>query len=253
MLNYPCQVKEEVKRWIRDYFEENGKGCFAVIGISGGKDSSVAAALCAEALGKERVVGVLMPNGIQSDIEDAKRLVEFLEIPHLIINIGTTSAALCRELEQNEILQSMTGSAGLSKDSKINLPARIRMTTLYAVAQSLPGGGRVVNTCNRSEDYIGYSTKYGDSAGDFSPLSDFLVEEVRELGYALGLPKDLIEKTPSDGLSGSSDEEKLGFSYQTLSKYMITGACENEAVREKIDRLHRMNLHKLIPMPQYRR
>lgn len=211
MLNYPCQVKEEVKRWIRDYFEENGKGCFAVIGISGGKDSSVAAALCVEALGKERVIGVLMPNGIQSDIEDAKRLVKFLEIPHLIINIGTTSAALCRELEQNEVLQSMTGSAGLSKDSKINLPARIRMTTLYAVAQSLPDGGRVVNTCNRSEDYVGYSTKYGDSAGDFSPLSDFLVEEVRELGYALGLPRDLIEKTPSDGLSGSSDEEKLEF------------------------------------------
>ena len=179
MLNYPCQVKEEVKRWIRDYFEENGKGCFAVIGISGGKDSSVAAALCVEALGKERVIGVLMPNGIQSDIEDAKRLVKFLEIPHLIINIGTTSAALCRELEQNEVLQSMTGSAGLSKDSKINLPARIRMTTLYAVAQSLPDGGRVVNTCNRSEDYVGYSTKYGDSAGDFSPLLDFLVEEVR--------------------------------------------------------------------------
>ena len=144
MLNYPCQVKEEVKRWIRDYFEKNGKGCFAVIGISGGKDSSVAATLCAEALGKDRVVGVLMPNGIQSDIEDAKRLVEFLEIPHLIINIGATSAALCQELEQNEVLKGMTGNAGLSKDSKINLPARIRMTTLYAVAQSLPGGGRVV-------------------------------------------------------------------------------------------------------------
>lgn len=96
MLNYLCQVKEEVKRWIRDYFEKNGKGCFAVIGISGGKDSSVAATLCAEALGKDRVVGVLMPNGIQSDIEDAKRLVEFLEIPHLIINIGATSAALCQ-------------------------------------------------------------------------------------------------------------------------------------------------------------
>ena len=224
-----------------------------MIGISGGKDSSVAAALCVEALGKERVIGVLMPNGIQSDIEDAKRLVKFLEIPHLIINIGTTSAALCRELEQNEVLQSMTGSAGLSKDSKINLPARIRMTTLYAVAQSLPDGGRVVNTCNRSEDYVGYSTKYGDSAGDFSPLLDFLVEEVRELGYALGLPRDLIEKTPSDGLSGSSDEEKLGFSYQTLSKYIITGVCEDEAVREKIDKLHRMNLHKLKPMPAYKK
>ena len=169
MLNYLCQVKEEVKRWIRDYFEKNGKGCFAVIGISGGKDSSVAATLCAEALGKDRVVGVLMPNGIQSDIEDAKRLVEFLEIPHLIINIGATSAALC----QNEVLKGMTGNAGLSKDSKINLPARIRMTTLYAVAQSLPGGGRVVNTCNRSEDYIGYSTKYGDSAEISVPFQIF--------------------------------------------------------------------------------
>lgn len=253
MLNYPCQVKEDVKRWIRDYFEENGKGCFAVIGISGGKDSSVAAALCAEALGKGRVVGVLMPDRIQPDIEDAKRLVEFLGIPHLIINIGTTTAALCQELEQNEVFQNIAGSAKLSKDSRINLPARIRMTTLYAVAQSLPGGGRVVNTCNRSENYVGYSTKYGDSAGDFSPLSDFLVEEVRELGYALGLPKELIEKVPGDGLSGRSDEEKLGFSYQTLSKYMITGVCEDETVRKKIDRLHRMNLHKLMAMPVYRK
>ncbi|MDO5377664.1 MAG: NAD(+) synthase [Clostridia bacterium] len=253
MLNDPYRVKEDIKRWIRDYFEENGKGCFAVIGISGGKDSSVAAALCAEALGKDRVVGVLMPNGIQSDLEDAKRLAAFLGIPHLILNIGTTSAALCQELERNEALQALTGRAELSADSKINLPPRIRMTTLYAVAQSLPGGGRVVNTCNRSEDYIGYSTKYGDSAGDFSPLSDFWVEEVRELGHALGLPKDLVEKTPSDGLSGCSDEEKLGFSYQTLSAYVLTGVCEDEAVREKIDRLHRANLHKLKPMPAYKR
>lgn len=253
MLFYPCQVKEDVKRWIRDYFAENGKGCFAVIGISGGKDSSVAAALCAEALGKDRVVGVLMPNGVQQDIEDAKRLVEFLGIPHLIINIGTTTAALCQELEQNEAFQNIAGSTKLSKDSRINLPARIRMTTLYAVAQSLPGGGRVVNTCNRSEDYVGYSTKYGDSAGDFSPLSDFLVEEVKELGYVLGLPKDLIEKTPSDGLSGSSDEEKLGFSYQTLSKYMLTGVCEDVGIREKIEILHRTNLHKLQTMPAYKK
>lgn len=253
MLNYPCQVKEDVKRWIRNYFEENGKGCFAVIGISGGKDSSVAAALCAEAIGKERVVGVLMPNGIQADIEDAKKLVNFLDIPYLTVNIKTTVAALCQEMENNSAFQNITGIPELSKDSRLNLPARIRMTTLYAVAQSLPGGGRVVNTCNRSEDYVGYSTKYGDAAGDFSPLSDFLVEEVRELGYALGLPKELIEKAPSDGLSGSTDEEKLGFSYQTLSKYMITGVCEDVAVREKIDRLHKQNLHKLNPMPMYRK
>ena len=253
MLNYPYQVKEDVIQWIRDYFEENGKGCFAVIGISGGKDSSVAAALCAEALGKERCIGVLMPDGVQSDIQDAEKLVDFLGIPYLTVNIGTTTGALCRELEQNAAFQKITGSPGLSKDSKINLPPRIRMTTLYAVAQSLPGGGRVMNTCNRSENYVGYSTKYGDSAGDFSPLSDFLVEEVKELGYALGLPKELIEKLPSDGLSGSSDEEKLGFSYQTLSKYMITGVCEDETVRKKIDRLHKQNLHKLNPMPTYKK
>lgn len=253
MLNYPCQVKEDVKRWIRDYFEENGKSCYAVIGISGGKDSSVAAALCVEALGKERVVGVLMPDGLQSDIEDAEKLVDFLGIPHLIVNIGTTTGALCSELAQNAAFQKITGSLELSKDSKINLPARIRMTTLYAVAQSLPGGGRVVNTCNRSEDYVGYSTKYGDSAGDFSPLSDFWVEEVKELGYALGLPKELIEKTPSDGVSGSSDEEKMGFSYQTLSKYVLTGVCKEEAVRKKIDWLHKQNLHKLLPMRAYKK
>lgn len=251
MMNAPCQVKEDIVRWIRDYFEENGKGCSAVIGISGGKDSSVAAALCTEALGKERVIGVLMPNGIQTDIEDAKRLVNYLQISSMTVNIEGAVLALQQALEQEEFA-AICGEKELSQDSKINLPARIRMTTLYAIAQSLPSGGRVVNTCNRSEDYVGYSTKYGDAAGDFSPLSNLLVEEVRELGYALGLPRELIDKVPSDGLSGASDEEQLGFSYQVLSKYILTGVCEDEQVREKIDLLHKQNLHKLMPMPAYK-
>lgn len=253
MLHYPCQVKEDIIRWIRDYFEENGKDCYAVIGISGGKDSSVAAALCAEALGKDRVIGVLMPDGEQTDIEDAKCLVDFLHISSLTVNIGETVSVLSQALEKNIRLLPLFGDDGLSRDSRINLPARIRMTVLYGIAQNLPGGGRVVNTCNRSEDYIGYSTKYGDSAGDFSPLANLLVEEVRELGYALGLPKELVDKAPSDGLSGLSDEDKLGFSYQTLSRYIVTGVCEDEETERKIVALHKRNLHKILPMPTYKK
>lgn len=248
MLQYPCQVKEDIVRWIREYFEENGKGCSAVIGISGGKDSSVA-----EALGRERVVGVLMPNGVQKDIDDAKRVVDFLRIPYIVVNIKGTVTALRREMEQQSEFWDIFGRRDLSPDSEINLPARIRMAVLYATAQNLLNGGRVVNTCNRSEDYIGYSTKYGDSAGDFSPLANLLVEEVRALGYVLGLPKELVDKTPGDGLSGLSDEEKLGFSYQTLSKYILTGVCEDASARERIDRLHKQNVHKLLPIPAYKK
>mgnify|MGYP000372482338 FL=1 len=131
------------------------------------------------------------------------------------------------------------------------MPARIRMTTLYAVGQMLPQGGRVANTCNLSEDWVGYSTKYGDAAGDFSPLSHLLVHEVRQIGHALGLPGSLVDKTPSDGLSGSTDEERLGFTYAVLDRYVLTGECPDEAVRARIDRLHALNLHKLRLMPSF--
>ena len=251
MLNDPYQVKENVKRWIRDYFEKNGKGCFAVIGISGGKDSSVAAALCAEALGKERVVGVLMPNGIQSDIEDAKRLVDFLGIPYLAVNIGTAVAALCQELEKDSAFQNIVGSPELSKDSKLNLPARIRMATLYAVSQSI--NGRVANTCNLSEDYVGYATRYGDGAGDFSPLCNLTVTEVKEIGRVLGLPEILITKTPIDGLSGKSDKENLGFTYDVLDRYILNGEISDLDIKEKIDRLHMLNRFKIETIPGFRK
>ena len=251
MLNNPKEIKDRLVDWIRDYFDHNGPGCTAVVGISGGKDSSVTAALCVEALGKDRVLGVLMPDGIQSDIADAIALVEHLDIKHLLVNIGDTTKALTAAIEGAEGFDLV--AASMSRDSIINMPARIRMTTLYAVGQSLPKGGRVANTCNRSEDYVGYSTKYGDAAGDFSPLQNILVEEVRQLGYELGLPDFLIDKTPSDGLSGQTDEDKLGFTYAQLDHYILTGQCQDPNIKAKIDRMHAMNMHKLQLMPAFKK
>lgn len=251
MLNNPKEIKDRLVDWIRDYFDHNGPGCTAVVGISGGKDSSVTAALCVEALGKDRVLGVLMPNGIQSDIADAIALVEHLDIKHLVVNIGDTTKALTAAIEGAEGFDLV--AASMSRDSIINMPARIRMTTLYAVGQSLPKGGRVANTCNQSEDYVGYSTKYGDAAGDFSPLQNILVEEVRQLGHELGLPDFLIDKTPSDGLSGQTDEDKLGFTYAQLDHYILTGQCQDPTIKAKIDRMHAMNLHKLELMPAFKK
>lgn len=251
MLLEPVKTKDEIVAWIRNYFQENGPECTAVVGISGGKDSSVVAALCAEALGKNRVLGVLMPSGVQPDIDCSQKLVDHLGIPYVEINIGEAEKALVSTIEKNASVQKMSGSETLSADTKINLPARIRMTTLYAVAQSIPKGGRVANTCNRSEDYVGYSTKFGDAAGDFSPMANMLVEEVRQIGRTLGLPEDLIEKVPTDGLSGKTDEDKLGFTYEILDHYIQTGECLDQKTKEKIDRLHRINLHKLQPMPMY--
>lgn len=251
MLDNPKDIKDRLVDWIRDYFDHNGPGCTAVVGISGGKDSSVTAALCVEALGKDRVLGVLMPDGIQSDIADAIALVEHLNIKHLVVNIGDTTKALTAAIEGAEGFGLV--ATGMSRDSSINMPARIRMTTLYAVGQCLPKGGRVANTCNRSEDYVGYSTKYGDAAGDFSPLQNILVEEVRQLGHELGLPDFLIDKTPNDGLSGQTDEDKLGFTYADLDHYILTGQCQDPTIKAKIDRMHAMNLHKLQLMPAFKK
>ena len=251
MLKNPEQTKDKIVQWIRDYFAANGPTCSAVIGISGGKDSSVAAALCVEALGRDRVVGVLMPRGVQPDISDSQLLVDTLQIPYVEINIGAAADALEKTLEENEKLQQICGKTEMAREAKINMPPRIRMTTLYAVAQNLPNGGRVVNTCNASEDYVGYSTKYGDAAGDFSPLSELLVHEVLQVGDCLGLPGQLVRKTPSDGLSGMSDEDKLGFTYKMLDHYVLTGECDDPEKKARIDRLHMLNLHKLRLMPKF--
>lgn len=234
------KVKEDVVNWIREFFEENGKDSPAVLGISGGKDSSVVAALCVEALGKDRVVGVLMPNGEQSDIDMAKLLVKHLGIKHYIINIKDAV---------DGIKNAMPKDFELSRQSLINLPPRIRMSTVYAVSQSL--NGRVANTCNLSEDFVGYSTRYGDSVGDFSPLSRLTVTEVKAIGRELGLPDVLVDKVPSDGLTGKTDEDNLGFTYAALDKYIRTGEIDDMDAKAKIDRLHKMNLFKLELMPVF--
>ena len=235
------QLKNRIVDWIREWFEINGKGCNAVIGISGGKDSSIVAALCAEALGKDRVIGVLMPNGEQADINDAIQLVEHLGIKYYIINIKDSVDGVVREM--------ISAGIEISEQTRINLPPRIRMSTLYAVSQSY--NGRVANTCNLSEDWIGYSTRYGDSAGDFSPLCNVTVTEAKAIGEILGLPHNLVHKTPSDGLSGMSDEEKIGFTYEVLDKYIRTGVCEDADTKAKIDRMNRINKFKLEPMPGF--
>ncbi len=232
---------ENVIEWIRVFFEKNGKDCNAVIGISGGKDSSIAAALCKEALGKDRVVGVLMPCGVQSDIDAAYQLVEHLGIKYYVIDIKSA---------RDGLLFAMPKELELSDQTMINVSPRLRMTTLYAISQSL--NGRVVNTCNLSEDWVGYSTRYGDAAGDFSPLSDFTVTELKEIGHYLKLPQNLVEKVPSDGLCGKTDEDNLGFTYAVLDKYIRTGICEDEKTKELIDKKHKQNLFKLQLMPGYK-
>lgn len=234
------KTKNACVQWIRDFFELNGKGCNAVVGISGGKDSSIAAALCVEALGKERVVGVLMPQGEQHDIDKAYMLVRHLGIRHYEINI---KGAI------DSILNAMPEDLPASKQAKENLPPRIRMATLYAVSQSL--NGRVCNTCNLSEDWVGYSTRYGDSVGDFSPMSNLTVTEVKAIGHLLDLPYELVEKIPIDGLCGKTDEENLGFTYAELDTYIRSGVIEDAAKKELIDRRHHANLFKLQLMPAF--
>mgnify|MGYP002620888075 CR=1 FL=1 len=239
------QIKDRVVQWIRDWFEENGKGCNAVLGVSGGKDSSVVAALCAEALGRDRVIGVTMPNGIQKDISDSLRLINHLGIRYCNVNIGETYNTLMEAVKE----ELGTLGAEVSSQTVINMPPRLRMTAVYAVSQSM--NGRVANTCNLSEDWVGYSTRYGDAAGDFAPLGGLTVGEVIAIGKELGLPVDLVEKTPSDGLCGKSDEDNLGFTYAVLDRYIRTGICEDPATKALIDHKHVTNLFKLKPIPHF--
>lgn len=234
------KVKNEIVEWIRNWFEQNGKDCMSVVGISGGKDSSVVAALCVEALGKDRVIGVLMPQGEQSDIEYSKMLVNFLDITRITCNIEGTV---------NEVLESFEGVVSPTPQTTTNLPARIRMATLYAISQSV--NGRVANTCNLSENWVGYCSKFGDAAGDFSPLENLTVTEVKAIGRELGLPSELVDKTPTDGLCGKTDEDNLGFTYAELDAYIRDGIEPSEEVKAKIDSMHEKNLFKLQPMPSF--
>lgn len=241
--------------WIRSWFATNGKDCKAIIGISGGKDSSVAAALCVEALGKDRVIGVLMPNGVQCDLKDAYEICRHLNVPFVVANISPIYNTFVEVISRNNAnfvdgQWTVLVPPGLSEQANINLSPRIRMTMLYAISQSV--NGRVVCTDNLSESYIGYSTRWGDNVGDFCPLVNFTSEEVMAIGDYLGLPYELVHKTPSDGLCGKTDEDRFGFTYEVLNRYIRTGVCDDEAIKAKIDAMHRNNLFKLRPISYFK-
>ncbi|MDR1418038.1 MAG: NAD(+) synthase [Endomicrobium sp.] len=235
------EVKNNLVQWIGDWFEENGKDCNAVLGISGGKDSTIVAALCVEALGKNRVFGVLMPNGSQNDIDISKNVIKYLGINALEINIK--EAYDCVISGVNKYIKP-------SRQTQINLAPRLRMCALYAVSQSI--NGRVANTSNLSETWIGYSTRYGDSVGDFAPLLNLTVTECKAIGHALNIPVEFVEKVPHDGLSGQSDEERVGFTYDVLDKYIRRGVCKNEETKNKIDAMHVKNKFKTLPIPHFK-
>jgi len=240
MLFNAKEQTENCIHWLQTWFEkESGNAKGAIIGISGGKDSTVVAGLLCKALGKERVFGVLMPNGVQKDISDSHRVCEFLDIKNIVVNIEAA-------------YKGITDAIGLelSAHTNTNIPPRVRMTILYTLGQEM--NYRVAGTGNLSERYIGYTTKWGDGACDFNPIGNFTTEEVIAVGATLGLPKDLIEKIPADGLSGKTDEENIGFSYKILNRYIRDGICEDAAIKEKIDKMHKISSHKRELVPMFR-
>lgn len=234
------KVKNEIVEWLREWEENNGKGCNFIVGVSGGKDSSVVAALLVEAFGKDRVIGVKMPCGEQKDIDYSNMLINHLGIRGYTMNIGDAVG---------EIRSQFPVGVKISDQTTTNLPARIRMATLYAISQSV--NGRVANTCNLSENWVGYCSKFGDAAGDFSPLENLTVTEVKAIGRELGLPSELVDKTPTDGLCGKTDEDNLGFTYSELDAYIRDGIEPSEEVKAKIDSMHEKNLFKLQLMPSF--
>lgn len=240
-------MKSLIIKGIKKYVEEtNAKGF--VIGISGGKDSTIVAKLLVEAIGKDKVLGVMMPNGVQSDIEDSKRVCELLGIEYMTVQIEDVYESLINSIEYSDKDGSFnlisTGESILVSDkSKTNIPPRIRMTVLYAIAQSI--GYRVAGTGNRSERYVGWFTKHGDGGFDYNPIAPLCCTQVVGLGDELGLPRELVHKTPSDGLTGKSDEDNLGFTYEQLDNYILDGTSGDKDIDRKIENLHNLGKHKL--------
>ncbi len=232
---------QEITKWIKEYVE-NTKSKGVVIGNSGGKDCSAVIALATKALGKERVLTIAMPcNSIKADLEDAKLVSNKFEVPLLEIDLTDTYKTL-----ENEINQKVE----LKEESKINIKPRIRMTTLYAIAQSLDY--LVIGTGNKCESTVGYTTKWGDGAHDFNPIGEFTVEEVLQIGKYLGVPDKIIKKLPADGLGGLTDEEKLGVTYNQIAEYIETGKTEEKAL-EIIKKKEKISAHKRKPIPVYKR
>ncbi len=215
------KTKLNLIEWIRDWFSKNGnENTKAVLGISGGKDSTICAALLCEALGKDRVLGVLMPNNVQSDINDSLEVVKHLDMPYTIINIGSAYNPLTEEIRKS--LADSNIEYTFNSQYKTNTPSRLRMVTLYGVG-ALVGNTRICNTGNFSEAMIGYTTLYGDFAGDFAPICKLTKSEVVAIGDLLDLPSHLVHKAPGDGMSGKTDEDNIGFSYDELDDYLRNG------------------------------
>lgn len=235
----PNKEVDYIISWIKEQFAMYGENTKAVIGMSGGKDSTIAAALLKEALGPDRVVGVIMPENIMKDKDLAKTICDHLKIKTYIIDIGEITERFydvyCRELYSNDMSMVLT-----------NTPARIRMAMLYAVASSCHG--RVVDTCNASEIYVGWSTKWGDGAGDFALFHNYPVRYVKMIGYELAkrgvILEDWVDKIPDDGMCGYSDEEKFGFSYDELDDYMINGITPDVDKLIKIKDMNKRGQHK---------
>lgn len=242
------RVKNEIVDWIREWFMKNGADCQAVVGVSGGKDSSVVAALCVEALGVDRVIGVMMPCGVQKDIDMSEKLIKHLGIQSTWINIENAVNSILSYVGEGFEFYDMR-EYFVTEQTRTNLPARIRMATLYAVSQSV--NGRVSNNCNLSERYIGWSTHYGDDVGDFSPLSNLTCTEVIAIGYELGLPEELLIKAPSDGLCGKTDEDSFGFTYEELDKYIREGIIDDVEHQKRIELFHYKNLFKQASIPRF--
>ena len=215
-----------------------------VLGISGGKDSTVCAALCARALGRENVYGVMLPDGEQKDIADSQRVCDTLGIRQRVINIGEMHRELRRLTDQlGDVAGEGEFSIPYNRESDVNVGPRLRMTTLRYIAQAL--NARLVGTGNLSEITVGYCTKDGDTSSDFSLLGALTSVEVVEVGLTMDeLPRDLVIKTPSDGLSGKSDEERLGVTYREIHEYIRHGSCGNAQTDEKIRQKERAGMHK---------
>lgn len=235
------EITQELINWIRDWFEQNGKNCNAVLGISGGKDSTIAAALCVKALGADRVIGLILPEGRQPDIEDSFKICNILNIQHFCIDISAGVEATYNALRNCNI--------PITYQTKLNVPPRERTKMIRAVCQSM--NGRMVNTCNLSENYLGYFTIGGDGDGDFSPLGNLTATEVVAIGRELGLPAYLVNKTPADGLCDKTDEDRFGFTYEVLDKYIRTGICKNKMTKAAIDKRHQDNVFKLKDMDTF--
>lgn len=240
MTNFNAAVEaDRVVTWIREYMAKYGPNSPIVIGISGGKDSAAVAAASVAAVGSDRVVGILMPLGTQKDIQVAEDCCRFLKIKRMNYNIGSLYNDSWNRLRA-------TGFRDFAQPNdivKFNHPARIRMMILYLIANQI--GGRVANTCNMSESYVGYDTKWGDQCGDFSPFQNYTASEIIQMGIAMGMPEKAMKKAPADGMCGQTDEDRWGFSYEILDAY-LRGAEIDPTIAAKIEEMHRRALHKLI-------